>query len=153
MRSQYSGVTGCICRSFTGLRSSTVWARQTRCETACRNGRVKLLTSPKHQSNLPHCRLPAGRDRRPGSDKLTNAKTTRATDDEDGHSPLRVCYFGTYREEYTRNKILINGLRAQGVEVIECHCKFWMEFDLRHNLATGGWSNPWFLWRDRKSVV
>ncbi|MFB3082480.1 MAG: glycosyltransferase family 4 protein [Gammaproteobacteria bacterium] len=91
--------------------------------------------------------MPAGRDRRPGSDKLTNAKTTRATDDEDGHSPLRVCYFGTYREEYARNKILINGLRARGVEVIECHCKFWMEFDFRHNLASGGWSNPRFLWR------
>lgn len=34
--------------------------------------------------------------------------------------PLRICYFGTYRANYTRNQILIKGLRAQeGVVVYE----------------------------------
>lgn len=31
-----------------------------------------------------------------------------------------VCYFGIYKSEYSRNKILISGLRLNGVEVIEC---------------------------------
>ena len=34
---------------------------------------------------------------------------------------MRVCYFGTYRAEYSRNQIMIEGLRRNGVEVIECH--------------------------------
>lgn len=32
-----------------------------------------------------------------------------------------VCYFGLYNKEYSRNKILIKGLKKNGVEVIECH--------------------------------
>lgn len=31
-----------------------------------------------------------------------------------------VCYFGTYTPEYSRNRILISGLKKNGVEVIEC---------------------------------
>lgn len=34
---------------------------------------------------------------------------------------LRVCYFGFYNRDYSRNKILIGGLRANGLTVIECH--------------------------------
>ena len=30
--------------------------------------------------------------------------------------PLRVCWFGTWREEYSRNRIMIEGLRRNGVE-------------------------------------
>lgn len=33
---------------------------------------------------------------------------------------MRVCYFGIYDSEYSRNKILISGLRQNGVEVLEC---------------------------------
>lgn len=33
---------------------------------------------------------------------------------------MRVCYFGIYDSEYSRNKILISGLRKNGVEVFEC---------------------------------
>jgi len=33
---------------------------------------------------------------------------------------LTVCYFGTYTPEYSRNRILISGLRENDVEVIEC---------------------------------
>lgn len=33
---------------------------------------------------------------------------------------LTVCYFGTYTPEYSRNSILISGLKKNGVDVIEC---------------------------------
>ena len=32
---------------------------------------------------------------------------------------LKVCYFGSYDPEYSRNRVLIKGLRQSGVEVIE----------------------------------
>lgn len=34
---------------------------------------------------------------------------------------LTVCYFGTYTPEYSRNKILISGLKKNGVDVIVCY--------------------------------
>src|SRR3990167_10336608 len=33
---------------------------------------------------------------------------------------MTVLYFGTYDPEYSRNAVLISGLRQSGVEVIEC---------------------------------
>ena len=44
---------------------------------------------------------------------------------------LRVCYFGTYLSAYPRNKIIIDGLRQQGVEVIECHVDLWKGIEPR----------------------
>ena len=40
---------------------------------------------------------------------------------------MRVLYFGTYStgEGYPRNSVLIEGLRAHGVEVVECHEELW----------------------------
>lgn len=61
--------------------------------------------------------------------------------------PLRVCFFGTYRERYVRNEVVIAGLRAQGVEVIECHSKLWRGVPDRVAQAGGGWKNPRFLLR------
>jgi glycosyltransferase involved in cell wall biosynthesis len=34
--------------------------------------------------------------------------------------PLRVCYFGVYGPAFPRNVMLVRGLRANGVEVVEC---------------------------------
>src|SRR3989338_4970677 len=34
---------------------------------------------------------------------------------------MKVCYFGIYNPLYSRNRILIQGLRKNGVEVVECH--------------------------------
>lgn len=34
---------------------------------------------------------------------------------------MRVCYFGNYNANYSRNKILIKGLRKNGATVIECN--------------------------------
>jgi glycosyltransferase involved in cell wall biosynthesis len=34
---------------------------------------------------------------------------------------MTVCYFGAYDRCHGRNKVLINGLRTNGVDVVECH--------------------------------
>ncbi len=40
---------------------------------------------------------------------------------------MRVCYFGTYSvgEGYPRNKVIIDGLKKNGVDVVECHEDLW----------------------------
>jgi glycosyltransferase involved in cell wall biosynthesis len=38
---------------------------------------------------------------------------------------MRVCYFGTFERDYPRNSILLQGLQAAGVEVVECHEPLW----------------------------
>jgi glycosyltransferase involved in cell wall biosynthesis len=38
---------------------------------------------------------------------------------------MRICYFGTYDLNYSRNRILIEGLKRNGVEVVECHVPLW----------------------------
>lgn len=60
---------------------------------------------------------------------------------------MRVCYFGTYREDYSRNQIMIAGLRLAGVEVVECHIQLWTSIQDRVNTVTGGWRRPKFLLR------
>jgi glycosyltransferase involved in cell wall biosynthesis len=61
--------------------------------------------------------------------------------------PLRVCWFGTWREDYSRNRIMIEGLRRNGVEVVECHAALWGGIEDRVKLARGGWAGPRFLVR------
>jgi glycosyltransferase involved in cell wall biosynthesis len=61
--------------------------------------------------------------------------------------PLRVCYFGTYRAEYSRNQIMLEGLRRAGVEVIECHEQLWLGVEDRVQAASGGWLKPAFWGR------
>jgi glycosyltransferase involved in cell wall biosynthesis len=60
---------------------------------------------------------------------------------------MRVCYFGTYRAEYSRNQIMIEGLRRAGVEVIECQEPLWRGIEDRVHVASGGWLRPSFAWR------
>jgi glycosyltransferase involved in cell wall biosynthesis len=60
---------------------------------------------------------------------------------------LRVCYFGTYRANYSRNRILIEGLRRNGVKVIECHEQLWHGIEDRVQVASGAWMKPSFWWR------
>jgi glycosyltransferase involved in cell wall biosynthesis len=59
---------------------------------------------------------------------------------------LRVCVFGTYRANYVRNQIMIEGMRYQGVVVYECHAKLWRSIEDRVEQASGGWRRPHF-WR------
>ena len=61
--------------------------------------------------------------------------------------PLRVCYFGTYRSQYSRNRIMIEGLRRSGVSVHECHVPLWHGVDDRVQVASGGWKRPAFFAR------
>jgi glycosyltransferase involved in cell wall biosynthesis len=71
----------------------------------------------------------------------------------DKHATLRVCYFGTYRQEYARNQIMIEGLRRAGVEVIECHVQLWHGVEDRVRTASGGWLRPAFWWRLLRSYL
>ena len=68
-------------------------------------------------------------------------------------APLRVCYFGTYRAEYSRNRIMIEGLRRAGVEVIECQEQLWTGIADRVETASGGWLRPGFWWRVIKAYL
>ena len=36
---------------------------------------------------------------------------------------MRVCYFGNYKKAYSRNQILIKGLKLNKVDVIECNSR------------------------------
>jgi glycosyltransferase involved in cell wall biosynthesis len=60
---------------------------------------------------------------------------------------LRVCFFGTYRAEYTRNQVMIARLRSAGIQVSECHEQLWRDEQDRVQAASGGWQNIAFLWR------
>jgi len=60
---------------------------------------------------------------------------------------LRVCYFGTYRANYPRNQIMIEGLRRTGAIVIECHKTLWLGAEDRVKAASGGWLQPAFIVR------
>jgi glycosyltransferase involved in cell wall biosynthesis len=60
---------------------------------------------------------------------------------------MRVCYFGTYRAEYSRNQIMMGGLRRNGVQVIECHAELWTGIEDRVQAASGGWIKPRFWGR------
>jgi glycosyltransferase involved in cell wall biosynthesis len=66
---------------------------------------------------------------------------------------LRVCYFGTYRANYSRNQIMIAGLRRVGVEVIECHATLWHGIQDRVQAVSGGWKRPRFWWRVLKTYA
>jgi hypothetical protein len=67
--------------------------------------------------------------------------------------PLRVCYFGTYRAEYSRNRIMIEGLRQAGVEVVECQEQLWKSIEDRVETASGGWLRPGFMLRVLRAYV
>ncbi len=62
-------------------------------------------------------------------------------------NPLRVCYFGTYRANYSRNEVMIAALRASDVQVIECNEPLWGSVEDRVRMVKGGWAAPRFLLR------
>ena len=66
---------------------------------------------------------------------------------------MRVCYFGTFRQNYSRNRLMIDGLRLNGVEVVECHVPLWTGIEDRVDKAVGGWRNPRFVWRVLRAYV
>jgi glycosyltransferase involved in cell wall biosynthesis len=64
-----------------------------------------------------------------------------------------VCYFGTYRKEYSRNKIMMAALRSAGVEVKVCHVPLWYGIEDRVNAVSGGWKKPAFIFRVIKVYI
>lgn len=51
---------------------------------------------------------------------------------------MKICYFGMYDPNYSRNRTLIKGLRQNGVEVVECNVRTHFLF---------GWRYPRLIWR------
>lgn len=41
-----------------------------------------------------------------------------------GNDPMKVCHFGVSNPNYSRNRIIVQGLRQNGVEVIECNAYY-----------------------------
>ena len=66
---------------------------------------------------------------------------------------LKVCYFGTYRAEYSRNQIMIEALRSNGVEVIECQEQLWQGIEDRVDSVEGGWLKLIFLKRVARAYL
>jgi len=60
---------------------------------------------------------------------------------------MTVCYWGTYDQEYPRNRILMAGLRASRVEVRECHFPLWKDTSQKLRHARSGWLRPGMLLR------
>lgn len=72
---------------------------------------------------------------------------------------MTVCYFGNYDLQYSRNRVIIKGLRQNGVEVLECQTrargirKFWNLWKIHKNIhdrydvmivGFSGFSVMWF---------
>ena len=53
---------------------------------------------------------------------------------------IKICYFGIYNPDFSRNKIYISGLRELGAEILEC----------RDN--SNGIVKYWNLWQKHKSI-
>jgi len=64
---------------------------------------------------------------------------------------MKVCYFGTYRKGYSRNKIMLAALETAGIEVVQCHEILWHGIQDRIDTVKGGWINPKFWWRVLKT--
>ncbi|MFH1084401.1 MAG: glycosyltransferase [Chloroflexota bacterium] len=60
---------------------------------------------------------------------------------------MKVCYLGTYDADYVRNRVIIAGLRSQGVEVVECHAALWRGTDDKVWATRQGLLNPGLWWR------
>ena len=55
---------------------------------------------------------------------------------------MKVCYFGTYDVEQSRNNVIIQGLRQNGVEVVECRARLWRNTADKIRSVRGGLFNP-----------
>ena len=60
---------------------------------------------------------------------------------------MRICYFGTYDVEQSRNNVIIQGLRQNGVEVVECRARLWRNTADKIRSVRGGLFNPGLLGR------
>lgn len=66
---------------------------------------------------------------------------------------MKVCYFGTYRASYNRNKIMISALRSAGVDVVVCQENLWYSIEDRERVTAGDWRFPKFWLRVMKTYT
>lgn len=66
---------------------------------------------------------------------------------------MRILYFGTYRDRYVRNRLMIERLQMNGVEVVECHATLWRGIEDREAIGGGGWRSPRFWGRALSAYV
>jgi glycosyltransferase involved in cell wall biosynthesis len=62
---------------------------------------------------------------------------------------VKVCYFGTYDTDQARTQVLLEGLRHQGVEVIECHAVLWPDTASKLALAR----NPFSVLKSARGLI
>jgi glycosyltransferase involved in cell wall biosynthesis len=55
---------------------------------------------------------------------------------------MRVLYWGAYDAAYVRNRVIIDGLRLNGVDVVECNVPLWSGTADKVRNAGKGWLNP-----------
>ena len=60
---------------------------------------------------------------------------------------MRLLAFGTYDPAYSRNRTLLDGLRASGVDVVECQVPLWTGTDDKVAAVRGGALTPAFARR------
>lgn len=66
---------------------------------------------------------------------------------------MRVLYFGTYDRAFGRNRILADGLAANGVDVVECHVPMWRDTDEKLARAAGRWFSLRFVLKIVRTYV
>jgi glycosyltransferase involved in cell wall biosynthesis len=66
---------------------------------------------------------------------------------------MRVLYFGTYDRAFGRNRILADGLAANGVDVVECHVPLWRGTDDKLAKAAGRWFSLRFVLKTMRTYV
>ncbi|MCK4592408.1 glycosyltransferase [Candidatus Parcubacteria bacterium] len=45
---------------------------------------------------------------------------------------MKVCFFGTYEKNYPSNRIIIKGLKKNGIDIVECHVSLWEKYRNKH---------------------
>lgn len=54
---------------------------------------------------------------------------------------MRICYFGIYDPNFSRNRVYMKGLRSLGVEIVECRD------------SSPGWIKFWQLWKKHQLIM
>jgi glycosyltransferase involved in cell wall biosynthesis len=66
---------------------------------------------------------------------------------------VKICYFGTYRKDYSRNKIMIAALESAGFQVQQCHETLWHGIQDRVDAVEGGWKKLAFWFRITRTYL
>lgn len=45
---------------------------------------------------------------------------------------MKTCFFGTYEKDYPLNRIILKGLRRNGIDIAECHISLWEKYRNKH---------------------